>query len=231
MAEHPRDEDRNRGKRAERNPIAVNDTQARGEVTMQHPTPLDSQPTTRALEIRIPYQVLLSAATGAGLMYFFDPKSGRHRRTMLRDRSGAIMRRTAHRVEHARKVTAAEAYGLKQKVTHLRPAATDVPNDPDLVARVESAVFRDPDIPKGDININAVHEDTIVVRGEVESRAQRRAIERAIKHVHGVRRVESLLHLPGEPAPNKEAAIVASHYAEMVAPLSPDGRYSMVHHD
>jgi len=231
MAEHPRGETRKRGKRAGRDPIAANDTQARGGVTMHDPIPQNSQPNIRAREVRIPYQVLLSAATGAGLMYFFDPRSGRHRRTMLRDRSGAIARQTVRRVEHVRKATAAEAYGLKQKVTHLRPEATDTPNGPDLVARVESEVFRDPDIPKGDININAVHEDTIVVRGEVESRAQRRAIERAIKHVHGVRRVENLLHLPGEPAPNKEAAIAASHHAEMHAPLPPNGQYSMVHHD
>jgi osmotically-inducible protein OsmY len=146
---------------------------------------------------------------------------------MVRDRTGAIARRTTRRVERVKKATAAEAYGLKQKVTHLRPEGSEIPNDPDLVARVESAVFRDPDIPKGNININAVHEDTIVVRGEVESRAQRRAIERAIKHVHGVRRVESLLHLPGEPAPNKEAAIEASHQA---MPPPPNTDYAITHH-
>jgi hypothetical protein len=198
---------------------------------MEQPTPQDSHPTNRAPEIRVPYQVLLSVAAGAGLMYFLDPESGKRRRTMWRDRSGAIARRTARRVERIGQVTASEAYGLRQKVTHLRPAETKVANDADLVARVESEVFRDPDIPKGEININAVNEDTIVVRGEVESRTQIHAIERAIKRVHGVRRVENLLHLPGMPAPNKEAAIAASQHAEMVALQPPAEPYSIVHHE
>ncbi len=194
---------------------------------MQQTTRDDERRTNPALEIRVPYQVLIGAAAGAGLMYFLDPQSGRRRRTMLRDRTGAIVRRAGDRIERVQTMTGARAYGLRQKVTHLRHEDTELPNDPDLVARVESEVFRDERIPKGSININAEHEDTIVVRGQVESQAQIRAIERAIKRVHGVRRVVNLLHLPGTPAPNKEASIEASHHA----PPTPGTDYEITHHE
>ena len=174
------------------------------------PTP-EERPKEAAPAIRIPYDVLVGTAAGALLMYFLDPQQGRHRRTMLRDRSGAFVRRAGRSVEHMGKSTVAEAYGVKQKMTHLWPDETEAPNDPDLVARVESAIYRNPDIPKGNINLNAVHEDTVIVRGEVADRSQIRTIRRAIKRVHGVRRVENLLHLPGTLAPNKADAIEASH--------------------
>src|SRR5262249_24022265 len=122
-----------RNERARRDRITACRAGARGGAAMEQPTPQDSHPTNRAPEIRVPYQVLLSVAAGAGLMYFLDPESGKRRRTMWRDRSGAIVRRTTRRVERIGQVTASEAYGLKQKVTHLRPAETKVANDADLV--------------------------------------------------------------------------------------------------
>lgn len=85
-----------------------------------------------------------------------------------------------------------------------------MPNDADLVQRVESEVFRDPDIPKGRINLNA-EDGTVVLRGQVERPDQIRAVEKAVRKVHGVREVENLLHLPDMPAPNKRAALDASH--------------------
>ena len=60
-------------------------------------------------------------------------------------------------------------------------------------------MFRDPDIPKGRININA-EGGVIVLRGELERPEQINAVEAAVRRVAGVRDVENLLHLPGTPA-------------------------------
>ena len=94
------------------------------------------------------------------------------------------------------------ATGLKNRVT----SAADNP-DPDdltLLDRVESQVFSDPTIPKGDINVMVV-DGRAVLRGQV-SQPQIGAIEAAVRKVVGVKDVENLLHPPGTPAPNKASA-------------------------
>ena len=67
------------------------------------------------------------------------------------------------------------------------------------------------------ISVNA--EDGIVVlRGEVESAEEMNSIAEAVMRVPGVTGVENLLHLPGEPAPNKAPAREASARARRTAP-------------
>ena len=57
-------------------------------------------------------------------------------------------------------------------------------------------IFRDPDVPKGQIDVNA--EDGIVIlRGEVEGPALIKDLEEKTRSVQGVKDVENLLHLPG----------------------------------
>jgi osmotically-inducible protein OsmY len=65
---------------------------------------------------------------------------------------------------------------------------------------VETELFRDPSIPKGDININ-VERGIVVLRGQVDTAGQREELIRKAKSIAGVLRVDSLLHLPDEPAP------------------------------
>lgn len=187
-----------------------------------------SEGRSTAREIRIPYHILISGIAGAGLMYFLDPQVGKRRRTTLRDRTGGMIRHTSRRVASVGRRTSATVYGLRQKMTHRRPEEISFPNNPDLVARVESERFRDPDIPKGSININAEYDGKIVVRGQVEDAGQIKAIERAIKQVRGVWEVENLLHLPGTPAPNKQAARAAGH--ESITPQQGNNNYEIVHH-
>jgi hypothetical protein len=144
-------------------------------------------------------RILLAGAAGAALSYFLDPDQGRRRRNMARDRVAATFRRGFRRLARAGRAAAAEAYGLTQKATHLTPEDPFPPNDATLAHKVESEVFRDPDIPKGQININA-EGGVIVLRGELERPEQINAVEAAVRRVPGVRDVENLLHLPGTPA-------------------------------
>src|SRR5688572_20979412 len=97
---------------------------------------------------------LLAAVAGAAVAFFLDPDNGRRRRNMSRDRAGAAFRGGFRGLARATRATTAEAYGLVRRVTHLAPDEPIPENDATLARRVESQVFRDPDIPKGQINVN-----------------------------------------------------------------------------
>jgi BON domain len=79
-------------------------------------------------------------------------------------------------------------------------AATSFPEDATLVDRVESQLFRDDDVPKGDINVDAA-DGVVTLRGEVDAAMIEEIGVRAAA-VEGVTRVENLLHPPGTPAPH-----------------------------
>ena len=65
--------------------------------------------------------------------------------------------------------------------------------------KVESEVFRDDAIPKGSISVNAEY-GVVYFRGEVPSREVIDQLTERARGVDGVRAVENLTHLPGEPA-------------------------------
>lgn len=145
---------------------------------------------------------LLSVAAAVGAaVYFFDPENGKRRRHMLRDRVLAFFRRGGRRAEGAGRAVAAEAYGVAQKATHLTEEPKPQPDDVTLARKVETEIFRDPDVPKGQINVNA-EEGKVILRGEVDRTELIDELVERTRKVQGVREVESLLHLPGTPAPN-----------------------------
>lgn len=144
----------------------------------------------------------VGGALGALLAYFFDPNSGRRRRHTLRDRVGGAFRSGERRAGRAGRAAAAEAYGLSQKVKHLKEEPKDY-DDATLADKVRSEVFRDPDIPKGNINVN-VQDGVVQLRGEVPRSDLIDDLVKQTRKVQGVRDVENLLHLPGTQAPMHE---------------------------
>lgn len=100
---------------------------------------------------------------------------------------------------------AGQAKGL---ATNMAPGAGREPaeerlNDPALAQKVESELFRDDDIPKGNLSVNAEY-GVIYLRGEVPSREVMEELTVRARRIDGVRAVENLTHLPGEPAPTKD---------------------------
>jgi osmotically-inducible protein OsmY len=139
------------------------------------------------------------AAVGAALAYFFDPQQGARRRNMARDRFIAFFRHRGRDLARTGRGVSAEAYGLKQKATHLREE-TKTFDDQTLKAKIESEVFRPADAPKGDVNVN-VENGIVFLRGQVERPEIVDELEARVRSVQGVDRVENLLHLPGTEAP------------------------------
>jgi osmotically-inducible protein OsmY len=139
---------------------------------------------------------------GALLAYFFDPDNGRRRRAMARDRFPAFFRRMGATAERKGGAVAAKAEGMKQKATHLKEEEKPQPDDVTLARKVETEIFRDAEVPKGQINVNAEN-GKIVLRGEVEKPEMITDLEKKTKKVQGVTEVENLLHTPGSPTAAK----------------------------
>jgi osmotically-inducible protein OsmY len=140
------------------------------------------------------------AGLGAGLMYFLDPTGGNRRRALAKDRIAGYARRLVRRGEHTGRGVASQAYGLKQKATHLREEPKEF-DDVTLARKVESEIFRDADAPKGQVSVNVAN-GVVPLRGAVERPDLVEELEAATRKVQGVKDVENLLHPAGTDAPN-----------------------------
>ena len=139
---------------------------------------------------------------GATLAHFFDPVSGRRRRKVGLDRVAGMVRSAWRRSQRALRLVMARAYGARKQLEHLQEVPKDL-DDATLAQKIETRIFRDPDVPKGQINVN-VQEGVAQLRGEVPTPDMLEALVEKTREVQGVREVESLLHLPGTQAPMHE---------------------------
>jgi osmotically-inducible protein OsmY len=137
---------------------------------------------------------------GALIAYFFDPQNGRSRRAEARQRVPASFRKASARAEGAGRAASAHAQAVKQKAAHMKEQEKPQPDDVTLAHKVETEIFRDADIPKGQINVNAEN-GKVFLRGEVEQPELIKDLEKRTKKVQGVREVENLLHTPGTETP------------------------------
>ena len=157
---------------------------------------------------------LAGALSGALAAYFLDPDRGRARRHALRDRATGTIRHGARRTARAVRSTALRAAGRGRGLVHtLRRPELEPLDDAELAHKVESILFRDPAVPKGQLNVNA-EKGTVFLRGQVDSPELVRELEERVKRIADVRAVENLLHLPETPAP-------ASHGGTKAPPAVP----------
>ena len=106
----------------------------------------------------------------------------------------------------------AVAYALRDRIPFLRArqerfGGGTLPTQPSLdvddvtlTRKVETEIFRDADVPKGQINVNAEY-GRVVLRGEVESEDLIRDLVERTRRVEGVKDVENLLHTPDTEVP------------------------------
>jgi osmotically-inducible protein OsmY len=142
---------------------------------------------------------LLAAAAGAIASFLLDPARGRARRNRLRDQGMATARRFGRRAEQAANRFRGDVGGRIAAARSTRKPDTRPLDDATLNDRIQSTVFRDPSIPKGDVNVN-VERGIVVLRGEVPDQAARERLVAEVEDVDGVWSVHDLLHLPGEEA-------------------------------
>ena len=147
----------------------------------------------------------LGAALGGALAAFvLDPERGRARRAMLADRGAALARRASGEIGRFGRHAGSLAAGKLQEVRN-HGGSGAVPNDATLANKVESQLFSDPEIPKGQININ-VEQGTVVLRGELPSEEQVEQVEARVRRIPGVWEVRNLMHPAGTPAPTTRSS-------------------------
>jgi osmotically-inducible protein OsmY len=129
---------------------------------------------------------------GALIAYFFDAQSGRSRRAEARQRVPAVFRRTTAKAGQAGRAASSQATAVKAKAAHRKEAEKPQPDDVTLARKVETEIFRDAEVPKGKINVNAEN-GKVVLRGEVDEPSLIEDLEQRTKKVQGVREVENLL--------------------------------------
>jgi osmotically-inducible protein OsmY len=138
---------------------------------------------------------LTAAMGGMAFMYYADPQNGRRRRHVTRDKAVSLARHGAKRGRRLVHHVTSDAKGYVERARHAQGGAEQL-DDQTLVDKVESIVFRDRDIPKGQINVNAEN-GVVFLRGEVANPELVEALETRVRKVHGVRDVTNLLHAKG----------------------------------
>ena len=145
---------------------------------------------------------------GAALAYFFDPDHGTRRRHITKDRATSLFRRVARRSAKKAEYIGGQVQGLTRTTASYQPDNPN-PDDKTLKDRVESEVLREHKFKVAPINFN-VEDGVVVVRGELDSQADIDELVSRVRSIRNVKGVESYLHLPGTPAPNKEEALRVS---------------------
>jgi osmotically-inducible protein OsmY len=148
---------------------------------------------------------LFGAVAGAAAAWFLDPNDGARRRNVARDKAFKYARKGGAEVTRKADYAAGAAKGAVYQAapTTERGDTAERLNDPALARKVETEIFRDADVPKGDVSVN-VENGVVYLRGVVgEPELVDRLGEEAGK-VDGVRGVQNLLHTPGTPAPTKD---------------------------
>ena len=145
------------------------------------------------------------AVAGAAAMYFLDPRQGRTRRAEGADKVRSVTSRRRTAAERRSEDAANRERGERLERAG---AGRFHPTDDRSVAEHLHQVLGELDVATDDINVDVVG-GVAALRGQVASSSDIDAVVRAVTGEPGVHRVESYLHLPGEPAPNKEAALRA----------------------
>jgi osmotically-inducible protein OsmY len=144
---------------------------------------------------------LAGAGAGAAGQYLLDSREGKRRRHVLRDKALSKARRGAAEGERRARYFAGQAAGVAAEATPTGRDASEL-NDAALAAKAESELFRPADAPKGSVNVN-VEDGVLYLRGAADSEDQLADLLSRAQAIEGIKRVENLVHLPGEPAKSK----------------------------
>jgi osmotically-inducible protein OsmY len=148
----------------------------------------------------------LGAALGGALAAFaLDPERGRARRARIADQAGAVARHASAEIGRMGRRGRSLAAGKLQAARRNHGGAEAMPNDAALANKVESELFSDPEVPKGQINVN-VELGTVVLRGELASQEEIDQIEARVRRIPGVWEVRNLMHTADAPAPTARSS-------------------------
>ena len=94
------------------------------------------------------------------------------------------------------------ATGKAKAVANRNPEPKAGMSDETLKAKVETELFRDESVPKGQIDVTVV-DGVVELRGQVKRPDDKKALGAKAEAIPEVREVRNLLHLPKTPAPTR----------------------------
>ena len=137
---------------------------------------------------------LKAFALGAATAYFFDPRDGRRRRALMRDRTLALLRQARRRLVGKGKYVAGQAQGVAA-TTHSRVASPEVATDDETVRqRILSDAFRDVPVSTKDVDVQ-VHVGVATLRGAVPDETLVETLARRVSETPGVTQVKPELEV------------------------------------
>jgi osmotically-inducible protein OsmY len=146
------------------------------------------------------------AVAGVSLGYLFDPERGRSRRALFRDQARARVAREARVLRRHARYQQGRAMGLRHRFGNASPSPVD---DRSLIDRVRSQTLgRVPELAHR-MSVDAA-DGVVTLRGELQRPSDIERAVGAVERTPGVVRVQNLLHLPDEVAPNKADARAVS---------------------
>ena len=145
---------------------------------------------------------MLGAFVGAAV-YFLDPRNGPGRRSRAKDQLQSKLRGTSEQVDQMASHVENKAEGLAHTVTSSEKAPED---DKTLVDKIKSEVLGGSDYAGHDVVVNAVN-GVVTLRGQLERPEQIDSLATDVAAVPGVTKVENFVHLPEQPAPNKQDSL------------------------
>ncbi len=135
--------------------------------------------------MRFPSAFLAGAATA----FFFDPRLGRRRRNLLRDRALAAKRRLRRLVTRKTRYVAGHARGVAAELQSSAPKPyTPGDDDATVKQRILSNAFRDLPVTTSDLQVE-VEGGVATLRGSVESSSLADDLIARVREVPGVRAV------------------------------------------
>lgn len=146
------------------------------------------------------------AALGAAAAYYLDPDRGRARRTRHRDQLISKGREVTREVDKKSRYVEGQLEGARARADgkgEFRPES-----DADIKQAINQRLSG-LGVDTSDIVID-VTDGVAGLRGQVQRPEEMKKLEIETSQVPGVEKVNSWLHLPGDPAPNKAQSLSAS---------------------
>jgi hypothetical protein len=131
---------------------------------------------------------------GAGAAYLFDPRQGRRRRNVLRDRSAAMARRTVRLGTKKARFAGGHVRGVLARGKRLTQSSQVMSDDAKIVQRIRSDALRNVGVTTKDVEVE-VEDGVATLRGTVGSRTLADDLVAHVSKVPGVRDVAAMIKI------------------------------------
>ncbi len=141
---------------------------------------------------------------GVGTAYFFDPRLGKRRRILARDKGAKVKRQVIRTAGKKARFSADKARGFYARGRHVVARPLSESADAVVEQRILSDAFRDVGVSTKDVEIG-VEDGVVTLTGEVVGDKTASDLVARIGKVPGVENVAAMLHVVAEQPSDRAA--------------------------